>query len=327
MILGKEFIGIRTPLRVSLFGGGTDFLSYIESSGFGNVLSFTINKYIYLFLKPRSDSKVRVAYSVNEEVEHAKDLEHDICRAVLLRTGLLNGFEIHSLADISSKGSGLGSSSAYTVSLLHAAYAYQESIRANPYTLANDACDIEIQDLGKPIGIQDQWATSIGNLNILRFTPGNVAVSRLLVPHPYVESICSLYYTGNTRSADTILKEQSTNIPVSKDSLDEIRDSVTIASKLLSLQDTKSLGKLLDETWKAKKKLASSISSSNIDEMHSVAMSNGALGAKICGAGGGGYLLCISQPKNKEKLSEVMQSAGYPELKFTLDKSGTKRIL
>ncbi len=326
--MSNNVIGIRIPLRVSLFGGGTDFPGYIEKRGYGSVVSFGIDKYIYLFLKKRRDSKVRLSYSVIEEVEDTSQLSHEICKTVLLERGITNGIEIHSMADISSKGSGLGSSSAYTVALLHATAVLNESIYTTGYALASEACRIEVESMSKPIGYQDQWACALGNLNQLTIKDGDsVKVERLIGSSNYIESVCSLYYTGNTRIADTILSEQCNNLSVNLDLLDEMRSVALFSRSLIQDKKTKSLGLLLRECWDAKSKLSSSISTPEIDNMVSLSLENGAIGSKICGAGGGGYLLCISQPENKERLSSRMEANGYSELPFKIDIFGSNRIL
>lgn len=329
MILGTQvMVGTRTPLRVSLFGGGSDFPDYINDRGHGAVLSFGISRYVYLFLKPRLDSQVRMAYSKVEVVNSVEELQHDIAKTCLLKSKITNGIEIHTIADISSAGSGLGSSSAFTVGLLNCIYTHTGKSVYSSYSLARDACEIEIEDLGQPIGIQDQYACALGGVSLLTLLPKyQVRAQKFYISFDFLPGSLCLFNTGKTRRAETILTEQKNNIPNSYEFLDYIRDSALKGSEYLVSKDFKSLGSLMHDNWQAKKQLSSTVSNPDIDSMYQLALSNGALGGKICGAGGGGYLLCVVLPENKAKLVAAMVDAGFPELPFEIDTFGTSRIL
>src|SRR5215813_143011 len=216
----------QTPLRIGLLGGGTDLPDYYRLHG-GRVLNCALDKYVYVIVKQRFDDDIYVNYSRKEIVSRVDDLEHELVREAMRMTGVTNGVEITTLADIPSAGSGLGSSSAVTVGLLHALFAYQ-GIQVSAHELAERACTIEIDHCGKPIGKQDQYIAAYGGIRDLRFGPGEeVAVSPVELPaagRRALQQQIMLFYTGITRSADTILTEQSANIKTTGPQLDLLRD-------------------------------------------------------------------------------------------------------
>ena len=217
----------QTPLRIGLVGGGTDLPGYYREHG-GRVLNAAIDKYVYVVVKQRFDDDIYVNYSRKEIVSRVADIEHDLVREAMHMTGVRGGVEITTLADIPSAGSGLGSSSSVTVGLLHALFAYQ-GIQLSAEELADRACTIEIERCGKPIGKQDQYAAAYGGICDLRFGPGDrVSVDPIRLPaqlHRAFQAELMLFYTGITRSADAILKEQTDNVADRLTQLDQLQDA------------------------------------------------------------------------------------------------------
>ena len=216
----------QTPLRIGLLGGGTDLPGYYREHG-GRVLSCAIDKYIYVIVKQRFDDDIYVNYSTKEIVSHVEDLEHELVREAMRMTGVTKGVEITTLADIPSAGSGLGSSSAVTVGLLHALFAYQGR-QVSAEQLAERACVIEIERCGKPIGKQDQYIAALGGIRDIRFGPGDEVAAEEVVLAPAerrgLQRQIMLFYTGTTRSANSILAEQNANIATTRPLFDLLRD-------------------------------------------------------------------------------------------------------
>lgn len=307
----------RTPLRVSFAGGGTDLPAFYENTP-GAVVSTAINKYIYITTNRKFDSKLRASYSVTEIVEKADDLKHDIIKACLKLVGIGGGIEITSISDIPSSGTGLGSSSTYTVGLLNALYAYV-GLHAGPERLAREACQIEIDILGKPIGKQDQYAAAYGGLEYIQFNPdGTVFVDPIMCTREtkqMLESRLLMLYTGLTRSADNILKEQSQNTVSDEDkrrTLSKMKAQADDARLALERNSLDDFGDLLNLGWELKKSLAGGISNPQIDDWYSRARKAGAIGGKILGAGGGGFLLLYAHREQHEIICDAL-----PELKRT----------
>ena len=316
----------QTPLRISFAGGGTDFKGYYEKEG-GAVISSAIDKYIYVVIKERFDSKIRVGYTRTEMVDRVDQIEHELVRECLRLTGIAGGVEIATMADIPSEGSGLGSSSTVTVGLLHAMYAYQ-GILATAETLAEQACRIEIDILGKPIGKQDQYIAAYGSLRRFEFhTDGNVTAHFVDLTEEkrrrFGESLM-LFYTGITRQADVILSEQQANIDDKRDSLDRIKAQVAEVETCLTGGSMNKIGRLLQAGWEWKKQMADRISNSHIDALYERALDAGAGGGKIAGAGGGGFLLLYCPPDRQSAVREVLSE--MKELPFSLERDGTKVI-
>jgi len=317
---------VQTPLRISFFGGGTDFPSFFMEEG-GCVLSSAIDKYIFVSVKERFDEKLRVGYTQTEMVDSVDEIQHELIRESLRMTGIRSSLEVTTMGDIPSEGSGLGSSSTVTVGALHALYTYLgEMVSAE--TLAREACNIEMDVLKKPIGIQDQYIAAYGNLRYFEFLPdGQVKAEKVtldLETRRGFNDRFLLFFTGVSRRADTILREQKENIKDRISLLREIKQMVHEAKKFLANGDFDAFGLLLHESWMLKKSLAGSITNGAIDDMYELARRSGAIGGKITGAGGGGFLL-LYVPYEKQ-LSVRKALCGLRELPFRLESDGTKVI-
>lgn len=318
-------IVVQTPLRISFFGGGTDFPSFYRDEG-GSVLSTAIDKYVFVTIKQRFDDKLRVGYTNTELVDQVDEIRHEIIRESFRMAGITKGVEITTMGDIPS-GSGLGSSSTVAVGSLHAMYVYQNQY-VTAESLAQNACEVEIDILKKPIGIQDQYIAAYGGLRFFEFlSDGSVKNELIELDQPtklqLTESLL-LFYTGITRKADTILAEQKDNIPDRKVVLRELRKmSYTVREELCS-GNLDSIGHLLHESWMLKKQLASNITNGQIEEMYTAARKAGALGGKVTGAGGGGFLLLYCPFENRSKVRKVL--SGYREIPIRLEPDGSKVI-
>jgi D-glycero-alpha-D-manno-heptose-7-phosphate kinase len=317
----------QTPLRIGLLGGGTDLPGYYLEHG-GRVLNCAIDKYLYVIVKQRFDDDIYVNYSKKEIVSRVDDLEHELVREAMKMTGVASGVEITTLADIPSAGSGLGSSSAVTVGLLHALFAYQGT-QVSAEELAERACTIEIDRCGKPIGKQDQYIAALGGIRDIRFGPGEEVVAEEIglpaAERRALQQQIMLFYTGITRSANTILAEQNANIETVRPQLDILRDLAGFAASRLRSGDVDAIGAAVRESWEAKRKLASGVSSSQIDAAIGRAIDAGAAGVKLTGAGGGGFLLVICP---MERQRAVRQSLAHmQELPVKFDRLGTRVVL
>lgn len=316
----------QTPLRVGLVGGGTDLPSYYREHG-GRVLNAAIDKYVYVVVKQRFDDDIYVNYSRKEIVSRVEDLEHELVREALHMTGVRGGVEITTLADIPSAGSGLGSSSSVTVGLLQALFAYQGK-QVSAEDLAEWACTIEIDRCRKPIGKQDQYAAAFGGICDIRFGPGDrVSVDQIrLSPgdHRQVQDELLLFFTGITRSANTILSEQNANIGDKLPQLHQLRDLAGEAVGGLRAGELGALGTALAKSWQAKRTLASGVSNGQIDQAVEAALGAGASGAKVTGAGGGGFLLVTCPVENQRAVRA--QLSGMKELPIKLEPMGSRVI-
>ena len=321
----------RTPFRLTLGGGGTDLPSFYGDHG-GFILAAAIDKYMFLNVNtPIVDDKIRVRYTGSEMVDHVDDVKHTLAREALKYFGVTSGIEIVSIADIPA-GTGLGSSSSYLVGLLNALHTLLQD-QATPQKLAEEACRIELEVLRKPIGKQDQYMAAFGGLTTLDIDPeGNVSVKRLDLDMDLVESLehnILMFYTHEMRDATTILKKQDAAART-KDrtvvrSLREIKDIGLEISDAISKGNLRRFGELLDVHWESKKRLSEGISNPQIDAWYELAKQNGAVGGKISGAGGGGFLMLYCE-ENKARLREVMRAAGLRELKFRFDFEGSKVV-
>jgi D-glycero-alpha-D-manno-heptose-7-phosphate kinase len=313
----------QTPLRISFAGGGTDLESYYRESG-GAVLSSAIDKYVYVILNKRFDDKIYVSYSKKEIVDSVDEIQHELVREALRIAGITKGVEIAIMADIPSSGSGLGSSSSLTVGLLNAFHTYQ-GIQAPAEQLAREACEIEIVRGGKPIGKQDQYIAAYGGLNFFEFRPnGEVTVTpiRLGPAKRHWGASMMLFFTDITRSADSILKEQNANTGEKREFLDKIKALAYQARDAVVSGRFDEIGEILRENWLLKKELASGITRPEIDRMVAAALAGGATGCKLCGAGGGGFLLTYSARGDKSRLRQAMR--GFREMPFFLERCGSK---
>lgn len=317
----------QTPLRVSLFGGGTDFPEFYRREG-GCVLSMAIDKYVFAIIKARFDALIRVGYTRTEIAESVDQVQHDLVREALRLTGISKGVEIATMADVPAQGTGLGSSGAVTVGLLNAMYAYLNNVRPAA-ELAAQACTIELERLGRPVGRQDQYIAAFGGLRFLRFHPDDrVEVLSPTIPEKTrrnLEENLLLFYTGKTRDAGSILAEQRENIPRRLAELREIKALAEEAVRLLQAGQVHEIGRLLHVGWELKKRLASAVSNGEIEGMYQTALRAGALGGKLCGAGGGGFLLLYCPRERQEELRRAL--ADYRELPFRLENDGSKVVL
>jgi D-glycero-alpha-D-manno-heptose-7-phosphate kinase len=324
---GLTMIITQTPLRIGLLGGGTDLPGYYRENG-GRVLNCALDKYIYVIVKQRFDDDIYVNYSKKEIVSSIDDLEHELVREAMQMTGVTQGVEITTLADIPSAGSGLGSSSAVTVGLLHALFAYRGR-QVSAEELAERACTIEIERCGKPIGKQDQYIAAFGGVRDIRFGPGEEVVAEELqlqaADRWALQQQIMLFYTGITRSADTILAEQSANMAATRPQLDLLRDLAGFAVDRLRNGDVDAVGPALRESWEAKRKLASGVSNGQIDAAVGRALDAGASGAKLTGAGGGGFLLVICPMEQQRAVRRSL--ADMRELPVKLDRLGSRVVL
>ena len=317
---------VQTPLRISFFGGGTDFPSYFQSEG-GCVLTTSIDKYIFVTVKSRFDEKLRVGYTKTEMVDHVDELQHELICEALRKTGVRKGVEITTMGDIPSEGSGLGSSSTVTVGVLHAMYSYLGDL-VSAEQLACEACDIEINILGKPIGIQDQYIAAFGGLRFIEFTQNNeVIINKIEIDEAVTRRLnenTMLFFTGITRQSDTILSEQKDNIRQRYSVLDEMKQITHIARDQLQAGNLDCIGELLHESWLLKKQLAKKVSNGAIDEMYTAAKRAGALGGKVAGAGGGGFLILYCPHEKQDAVRKAL--CHLQELPFKLEKDGSKVI-
>lgn len=321
----------KTPFRITLGGGGTDLPSFYREYG-GFVLAAGIDKYMFLSVNtPILDDGIRVQYSQTEQVRHVDEVQHTLARQALRHFHVENGIEIVSIADIPA-GTGLGSSSCYLVGLLNAMHTLTQS-SISPERLADEACYIELEVLGKPIGKQDQYMAAFGGLTTLEISPdGNVQVSHLCLDVELVEALESnllLFYTGAARDAISILEKQDTatkqHSSTVVDSLLEIKDiGVEICDCILH-GNLRRFGELLDIHWQAKKRLSGGVTNPQINAWYELAKHHGAIGGKISGAGGGGFLMLYCED-HKTRLREALRQAGLRELSFRFEFEGSKVV-
>jgi D-glycero-alpha-D-manno-heptose-7-phosphate kinase len=323
----QKMIITQTPLRIGLLGGGTDLPGYYRKHG-GRVLNCAIDKYVYVIVKERFDDDIYVNYSKKEIVSSVDDLEHELVREAMRMAGVASGVEITTLADIPSAGSGLGSSSAVTVGLLHALFAYRGQ-QVTAAELAERACRIEIDICGKPIGKQDQYIAAFGGIRDMRFGPGEEVVAEELglsaAERRALQHQIMLFYTGITRRADSILAEQTANVGTTLPQLDLLRDLAGFAVERLRSGDVEAIGPAIRESWEAKRKLASGVSNGQVDDAVTRALDAGASGVKLTGAGGGGFLLVISPLERQRAVRESLVS--MRELPVKLDRLGSRIVL
>lgn len=317
----------RTPFRISFIGGGSDIPQFYKYSP-GATISTTINKYVYICLsKNFYESLIRLSYSKTEIVEDLNKLEHTRVRACLEKFGIERGIEIVTIANIPSKGTGLGSSSSFTVGLLNALYAYQgKTVRKG--LIASDACKIEIETLKQPMGKQDQYIASFGGFKFIEYLPnGKVVVNDISCKQEtlsHIQESILLFFTGITRPSNSILKGQIGGYRET-DKFREVQKMVKLVHELrkdLENNNLSSFGDILHEGWLIKKTLADRISNPEIDEMYRIARTNGALGGKLLGAGGGGFLLIYAPTKSHKAIRRGLSK--YKETKVSFESEGTK---
>lgn len=311
----------RTPLRVSFLGGGSDLPAYYRRHG-GAVLSTAIDQSVYVTVSRKFDNAVRVSYSRTEEVERASDVAHPLVREALAMLGIDGGIEITSIADIPAKGTGLGSSSAFTVGLLNALHAYCG--RHMPAEkLAAECCAIEIERCGEPIGKQDQYAAAFGGFNFIRFHGDErVEVNKVVCAPDVLSGIQErllFFYTGITRSASELLQRQSQEIGADACKRQAMADMVRLAevsyAELCAGKPT-SLGEMLDDAWRIKKRMTDGISNAMVDDAYAAAIGAGAKGGKLLGAGGGGFLMLYAEPERHDAIRRALATLRETPFRF-----------
>lgn len=306
-------------------GGGTDFPEFYNKYE-GRVVTAAVDKYIYCIVKERFDDLIVLGYTRREMVEKVSQVQHELVREAMRKTGVKKGVEITFLSDIPSAGSGLGSSSAVTVGVLNALYQYQgQAVEAE--RLAKEACEIEREILGKPVGVQDQYIASYGGVKMFEFSKKRVQVTPVVMKgeaRDDLEKQMMVFFTGRTRQADEVLKEQKENIKDRIAILKQMAHHAKIAYSLVSRGDGAKLGQLMDRSWRLKRKLASRISDPEIDYRYNNAVKAGAYGGKICGAGGGGFMLLLVPGNRREAVRKAVN--GWREVPFGLALDGSKVI-
>tara|TARA_B100000963_G_scaffold124385_1_gene108573 strand:+ start:10691 stop:11656 length:966 start_codon:yes stop_codon:yes gene_type:complete len=313
----------KTPLRISFAGGGSDLPSYFKKEP-GKVISSSINKYVYVIIKERFDDMIYINYSKKEIVSSVDNIEHVLVREAMKKTGIRNGVEITTLSDIPSSGSGLGSSSAITVGLLNAMYNYKNIIKSQQ-ELAEEACHIEINICKNPIGKQDQYGCALGGVKKIKFnTDGKVEFK--LIDSNFSELDRNLYlcYTDITRSANTILSKQSKSSKKNKLKNSMLVSSVDEFEEILFSGSLDKAGNFLDKMWKIKKEMAEGISNDSIEKLYQKGINAGALGGKVLGAGGGGFILFYVPRNNQKAFEDKMIKNTF--LDFNFETHGSKII-
>ncbi len=316
----------QTPLRISIAGGGTDLPGYYREHG-GYVVSTAIDKYLFVIVKARYDNKIYIDYSRKEIVDSIDEIQHELVREAARMTGMTDGFEVAMMADIPSEGSGLGSSSSLTVGLLNAFYQYRGQ-QVGAERLAQEACSIEIDILGKPIGRQDQYIAAYGGLCAFAFNPDDsVTMERIDIPTGAKRRIGSnllLFFTNIVRQANVILSEQSQKIVDTVEFHHQIKDLAGEVRQALYAGNYDAVGDVLHRNWMLKKQLANGVSNGQIDRMYDTALEGGALGGKIAGAGGGGFLMVYCRRPDQDNVREAL--AEYREMPFLLEPHGSKVV-
>ncbi len=322
----------RAPTRITLGGGGTDLASYYSRHG-GFLIAGAINKYCNLLANRRFYDSIRLSYSRMEICDSVAEIKHRIFRAALGLLGIERGIELHSTADVPA-GCGLGTSSSFTVALLNALHTYLRDF-VTQRQLAEEACHIEIDILGEPIGKQDQYMAAFGGLTCLTFEKnGEVLVEPLRLPQEAVDQLETnllLFFTGRERSASELLAEQDSlsrqNDPAMIENLHRIKDIGLETRKYLEQGRTDMLGELLHAHWETKKRRSSGISDPWVDECYEVARRSGAIGGKLIGAGGGGFLMLYSENSRKARVIDAMRKCGLRWERFRFDFEGAKILV
>lgn len=306
---------------MSFVGGGSDLPVFYRKFG-GAVVSTAINQFVYITVNKKFDEKIRVSYSKTEEAGTVERIKHPLVREAMRLLKIDGGMEITSVADIPGRGSGLGSSSSFTVGLLHALHAYAERY-ASAEQLAREACEIEIERCGEPIGKQDQYAAAFGGLNYIRFNEDDsVSVEPILCKRETLRTIQDnilVFYTGITRSASDVLKHQQSAVASEKKKQSVMRKMVALAEQMKSeLQRNRAgaFGEIIHEGWLLKKSLTSGISTDAIDDWYAKARKAGAVGGKLLGAGAGGFLMFYALPDRHEAIASALGELRRMDFKF-----------
>jgi len=316
----------KSPLRVSLIGGGTDFPSYFNKKK-GAVISFTIDKYVYVIVKNKFDKKIKLSYSSNEIPKNIDSIKHHLIRHIFKYYKIKNNIELISLADIHAKGTGLGSSSAFTLSTLASINSYLKNKKLNKKELAKEACKIEIELNKSPIGVQDQFASSYGGFNFIEFKDSNVSVKKLPLNNldiNFLNSRLILFNTNIVRQTNSILSNHLNNILVNKNLkyLDQLYEETLILKKHIFDKNFDYIPQSLNRSWELKKKFNHKTNNTIIDNLINKGIKSGACGAKLLGAGKGGFILFYVNKNKKNKFINSMGSQNIVNYKF--DMHGTK---
>lgn len=319
----------RTPVRASFCGGGTDLAAFYQNHPDGGaVTSLAMARYLYVTVNPRFDNSIRISYSSMEFVDDINEIQHELVREAMKSTGVTHGIEVTTIADIPSRGTGLGSSSAVTIGLLNAL----SSLAGNPMSseeLAKEACRIEIDVLGQPIGKQDQYAAAIGGANTIGFLPdGSVSIDPLILSDntkQRIENEFSLVYTGLTRSANSVLSKQKELTADRMEELSILRLQAFQVRSALEGGRLEEVGRLLEESWQIKRNLVDGITGELLDTLHEQLIDAGATGAKLLGAGGGGFFLVHGDTEIKTRLEKSLSSK-HKILPLLIDSQGSTII-
>lgn len=319
----------RTPMRMSFAGGGSDLPSFYKRFG-GAVLSTTVDKYVFVTCNAKFDSGIRIAYSKTEEVANVGLIEHPIVRAAMNLLQVDGGIEITTIADVPSHGTGLGSSSSFTVGLLNVLYAFQGRY-ASAATLAEESCHVEIDLCGEPIGKQDQYAAAFGGFNLIEFQDDDrIDVTPIVMPNERRRELWKrviVFYTGITRRASGLLGLQSASIESDVEKQSTLRRMVRLTYMMKAELETGNFdgfGNILHENWELKKSLANGISTTQIDEWYSAARRSGASGGKLLGAGAGGFLLFFADEERHPAITQAL--GGLRRVNFGFEPLGSRII-
>jgi len=320
----------RAPLRLPLGGGGTDLPSYYRREG-GFILAAAIDKYVYVCAnRPAGDDLIRLKYSKSEEVSRVSALKHDLARPAFAALGIESNIEVSSMADVPA-GTGLGSSSTYLIALLTALHALQRK-QITTHDLAELSCHLEMEVAGHAAGKQDTYVAAFGGLLALEIKPdGTVDVANVPVSVTTLEELRNglvLFFTGLSRTADVILRDQQQRTDRQDqdviDSLDGVKELGYRIRAALETDDLDAFGALMNEHWQQKKRRSGAITNPQVDEWYELGIRNGALGGKLVGAGGGGFLLFYCPAGNRQRLRHAMARAGLREMPFDFDTYGAK---
>jgi D-glycero-alpha-D-manno-heptose-7-phosphate kinase len=306
---------------MSFVGGGSDMPSFYRENG-GAVVSTAIDKYVYVNVNKKFDDGIRVAYSKTEEVDRVEQIEHRIVRAAMQFLKLQGGVEITTIADIPSKGTGLGSSSTFTVGLLHVLNAFNGRYVSSEQ-LGRDSCHIELDLCAEPIGKQDQYAAAFGGLNLIEFKPDDSVVVSPVICKPAtlsaIEAGTLVFYTGIARSASALLRQQNAELTGSSDKRRSMKRMVELAYVLreeLHNNNVSAFGEILHENWVLKKAMTDGVSTPEIDEWYRVARNAGAMGGKILGAGAGGFLMFYAPPERHDEIIAALSPLRHIPMRF-----------
>lgn len=322
-------IVVKTPLRMSFVGGGSDLPAFYRRFG-GAVVSTAIDKFVYLTVNRKFDNRIRIAYSRVEEPASVGKIKHPLVREALQMLGITGGVEIMSMADIPAKGTGLGSSSSFTVGLLQALHAYKGQF-ASADRLGEEACEIEIGRCGEPIGKQDQYAAAFGGFNFIQFHPDDsVSVDPIICRRETLRELQAgtlTFYTGLTRSASAILKHQTKALNAEKAKQKMLQRMVKLAHEMrseLQRNNAPVFGEMLHENWELKRQLAAGVTTTQIDDWYNRARKAGAIGGKLLGAGSGGFMMFYAPQERHEAITQALQD--LRPVQFGFEPQGSKII-